>query len=388
MKARTLTFGPEHDMYRDMVARFARDTLEPGNLQWEKEGRVPRDVWRQAGELGLLCANVPAEYGGAGGDFLFNVVVVEELAKAGFVGPLAGFLVHSDIVAPYIVGYGTDAQKEQWLPRMVSGEAIAALGLTEPEAGSDLRAIKTRIRKEGDELVVTGQKTYISNGQNCDLIVLAGKLDDTPDDAVTLVLVETDRPGFARGKNLEKIGLKSQDTSELFFDEVRIPATNMLGEPGRGMDYLKSKLAVERLVQAIRSVSVAEAVIEWTVEYTTTRKAFGTYIGQFQNTQFKLAELSAQVRVLRSFIDDCITAHMQGELTEVDGAIAKLQATELHCRAVDECLQLHGGWGYIWETPIARAYADARIAKIAAGSVEIMKVIISRGMFKGRLKRD
>ena len=229
--------------------------------------------------------------------------------------------------------------------------------------------------------MLSGQKTFISNGQNADLVVLAAKLDGTPDNAVSLFLVPADAPGFARGKTLEKSGVKSQDTSELFFDDVRIPAENLLGEEGRGMRYLSAKLATERLLQAIRSAAAAEAAVDWTVAYTSERKAFGKRIAEFQNTQFKLADLLSKTRVLRAFVDGCIVRHLEGTLTSVDAAIVKLRATELHCEATDECLQLHGGWGYVWDTPIARAFADGRVAKIAAGSVEVMKVIIARSMF-------
>ncbi len=378
------SFTDEHEIFRKTVQRFITRTLDPGNLQWEREGSVPRAVWREAGELGLLCSSVDATYGGVGADFLCEVVLIEELARAGLHGPLAGFMVHSNVVAPYLTSFGTDDQKREWLPKMASGEAIAALGLTEPGAGSDLRAMETRARRDGDDIVITGQKTFISNGQTADLIVLAAKLEGTAPNAVSLFLIPTDLPGFARGKNLEKIGLKSQDTSELFFDEVRIPATNLLGEEGKGMRCLTAKLAQERLMQSIRSAAAAEAAVDWTVAYTSERRAFGKFISEFQNTQFKLAELHAKTRVLRSYIDQCIVRHLESQLTDVDAAIAKLEATELHCLATDQCLQLHGGWGYLWETPIARAFADGRVAKIAAGSVEIMKVIIGRSLFGQR----
>ena len=389
MNLRSVEFGEDHEIYRTMVIRFVDDTLLPGNLQWEKDGCVPREVWEAAGELGLLCPSVPEELGGSGADFLFDVVLIEEMARAGVAGPLGGFIVHSNVVTPYIVAFGSSEQKQTWIPKMMQGKAIGALGLSEPDTGSDLRAMKTRARRDGDDYVISGQKTYISNGQNCDLIVLAAKLDDTPDDSVTMFLVEADRAGFTRGNNMEKIGLKSQDTSELFFDEVRIPRANLIGEEGRGMHYMSAKLAEERLAQAIRSVVVAEAVIDWTVDYTSERKAFGKKIADFQNTQFVLADLKAEATVVRAYIDNCINAHMDvnDELTITDAAIAKLRATELHCRATDQCLQLHGGYGYIWETPIARAFADGRVAKIAAGSVEIMKVIISRSMFPNLSKK-
>ena len=378
------SFSDEHEMFRDTVRRFIKAVLEPGNLQWEKAGRVPREVWREAGALGLLCPSVEADYGGVGADFLCDVVFVEELSRAGLHGPLAGFMVHSNIVAPYLTTFGSEEQKRFWLPRMATGEIIGALALTEPEAGSDLRGMRTRARRDGDSYVLSGQKTFISNGQNADLIVVAAKLDGTAEDAISLFLVPADSPGFARGKNLEKIGLKSQDTSELFFDEVRIPPGNLLGAESRGMRYLAANLAVERLLQSIRSAAAVEAVIDWTVAYTSERRAFGKTIAEFQNTQFKLADLSSKAHVLRAYIDSCIARHLEGSLSVVDAAIAKLRATELHCEATDECLQLHGGWGYVWETPIARAFADGRVAKIAAGSVEVMKVIIARALFPAR----
>jgi alkylation response protein AidB-like acyl-CoA dehydrogenase len=375
-------FEEEHEIFRQSVRRFIEEEIVPHHASWEHDGIVPREIWRKAGEAGLLCPNIGPEYGGPGCNFLFNVVVVEELARHGVTGP--GFAVHSDMVATYIDGFGNEEQKKRWLPGMVSGEIIGALAITEPSAGSDVRGIKTRAVRDGDDYVISGQKVYISNGQLANIIVLATKTDKADGgQEITLFLVETDRKGFVRGRNLEKIGLKAQDTSELFFDQVRVPATNILGERGKGFSYLTRNLACERLVQAVRSVAVAEAAIEWTVAYTSERQAFGQRIADFQNTQFKLAELRAQAVQARVFVDRLIGLHLEGKLDPVDAAMAKMLVTELHCRTVDECLQFYGGWGYMWEFPIARAYADARIVKIAGGAVEIMKQIIARDLFKG-----
>ncbi|MBY4595219.1 acyl-CoA dehydrogenase family protein [bacterium BD-1] len=368
-------------MFRDSVRRFVETELKPHHAQWEEDGLVPRHVWQKAGAAGLLCCNVAEEYGGTGSDFLYNCVVIEEMARAGVTGP--GFNIHSDMVATYIERFGSEELKKKWLPGMVSGEVIGSLGITEPGAGSDVRGIRTTARRDGDEYVISGQKTYISNGQTSDVVMLVTKSDPArPREAISLFLVETNRPGFKRGRNLKKLGLHAQDTSELFFDEVRVPASNLIGEEHVGFKYLTANLAHERLVQAVRSCVVAEVTIEQTVEYTATRKAFGQTIADFQNTQFKLAELHAQTVVARAFVDRCIEQQLRGELDPVTAAIAKMQLSDLHCRVVDECLQLHGGWGYMWEFPVCRAYADARIVKIAGGAMEVMKQIISRDLFK------
>ncbi|MCC0054560.1 MAG: acyl-CoA dehydrogenase family protein [Rhodobiaceae bacterium] len=385
MIERTL-FREEHNIFRESVRKFVETEITPYHAQWEKDGIVPRELWLKAGEQGLLCCTVPEEYGGLGLDYLFDVVVFEELWRAGASGP--GFMIHTDLVATYILSFGTEEQKKKWLPKMVSGEAIGSLGMTEPHAGSDLKAIKTRATRDGDDFVINGQKVFISNGQMCDVIVLATKTDkDGGAKGVTLFLVEGDRDGFRRGKNLEKLGMHAQDTSELFFDNVRVPATNMLGEEGKGFGLMMTKLSQERLAQAIRSATVAETIIEWTVDYTTERQAFGQTIFDFQNTQFKLAELKTQATLARVYTDKCIDLFMQGKLDPVDAAIAKMATTELHCKAADECLQLFGGWGYMWEYPIARAYADARITKIAGGSIEIMKMLIARQLLAEKKMR-
>jgi acyl-CoA dehydrogenase len=376
-------FSEEHEIWRATVRRFVEKEIVPYHAQWEHDGIVPRELWRKAGAQGMLCCTVPEEYGGLGLDYLFDVVVFEELWRVGASGP--GFLIHTDLVATYILSFGTNEQKRHWLPKMVSGEAIGSLGMTEPHAGSDLKAVRTQAVRDGNEFVINGQKVFISNGQLCDVVVLATKTDNGAGaNGITLFLVESNREGFNRGRNLEKLGMKAQDTSELFFENVRVPPSNMLGAEGRGFPQMMTKLAQERLAQAIRSATVVETVIEWTVDYTAERKAFGQTIADFQNTQFVLADLKARSVMARVFTDRCIGLFMQGKLDAVDAAMAKLVTSELHCEAVDKCLQLFGGWGYMWEYPICRAYADARVVKIAGGSVEVMKTIIAREMFKNR----
>jgi acyl-CoA dehydrogenase len=384
MIERTL-FGEEHDQWRETVRRFIEKEIVPFHDQWEKDGVVPRDLWLKAGAQGMLCCTVPEEYGGLGLDYLFDVILFEELWKVGASAP--GFLIHTDLVATYLLSHGTPEQKAHWLPKMVRGEAIGSLGMTEPHAGSDLKAIRTKAVKDGDDFVINGQKVFISNGQSCDILVLATKTDsEAGAKGVTMFIVEGNRLGFKRGRNLEKLGMKGQDTSELFFEDVRIPATNMLGTEGGGFGIMMGKLPQERLAQAVRSATVTETVIQWTVDYTAERKAFGQSIADFQNTQFVLADLKARSVMARVFTDKCIELFMAGKLDAVDAAMLKMTTSELHCEAVDKCLQLFGGWGYIWDYPICRAYADARVVKIAGGSIEVMKMIISREMFKGRLQ--
>ncbi len=376
-------FREEHEIWRTTVRRFVEKEIAPFHAQWERDGIVPRELWLKAGAQGMLCCTVPEQYGGLGLDYLFDVVVFEELWRVGASGP--GFLIHTDLVATYIRSFGTGDQKKRWLPRMVKGEAIGSLGMTEPHAGSDLKAVRTQAVRDGDEFVINGQKVFISNGQLCDVVVLATKTDNGAGaKGITLFLVESDRPGFNRGRNLEKLGMKAQDTSELFFENVRVPASNMLGEEGRGFAHMMTKLAQERLAQAIRSATVTETVIDWTVDYTSERKAFGQTIADFQNTQFVLADLKARATMARVFTDKCIELFMQDKLDAVEAAMAKMVTSELHCETVDRCLQLFGGWGYMWEYPICRAYADARVVKIAGGSIEVMKTIIARDMFKNR----
>jgi acyl-CoA dehydrogenase len=380
MIPRTL-FSSEHEQFRDSVRRFIEEQIIPNHERWEEAGKVDRELWPKAGEAGLLCPNVPEAYGGPGADYLFNVVIIEELARAGATGP--GFSIHSDMVATYIHSFGTEEQKRRWLPKMVAGEVIGALGLTEPAAGSDLRGIRTRAVRQGDEYVISGQKVYISNGQLCDLIVLACKTDpDAGGKAMSFILVETDRPGFRRGRNLKKIGLKAQDTSELFFDDVRVPVSNLLGKEGGAFSMAMSKLADERLSIAISAITVAESALGWTIDYTKGRKAFGKTISDFQNTRFKLAELHGEILAKRVFVDRCVELLLNKQLSAVDAAAAKMLCTELQCKVVDECLQFFGGYGYMLEYPIARAYIDSRVRKIAGGSSEIMREIIGRELFQ------
>lgn len=379
MIPRTL-FSEAHQIFRESCRRFVEEEIEPHHRQWERDGIVPRSIWRKAGQAGLLNCNIPEEMGGVGGDFLFSAIVMEELARGGATGP--NFPLHSDIIAPYLQHYGSPEQQRRWLPAMTTGEAIGAIAMTEPGAGSDLQGIKTTARKDGDDYVINGQKVYISNGQLADIVVVACKTDPSEGwRGISLILVEGDRPGFERGRNLEKIGMHAQDTSELFFADVRVPRSNLLGpEEGKGFIQLVSQLPQERLIQAIRGATVVETAIEWTLAYTKERQAFGRSIASFQNTQFKLAEMRSHAVMLRAFVDRCLELHLEGKLTEVDAAMAKMNATDLQCRVLDECLQLHGGAGYMWEYPIARAWADSRMSRIAGGSAEIMKQIIAKDM--------
>lgn len=385
MIPRTL-FSPDHEAFRDTVRRFIAEHVTPFHAEWEKEGQVPRSLWRKAGELGLLCCNVPEEYGGLGGDFLHSAILIEEMARAGATGPT--FYLHSDIVAPYILDFGTEEQKRHWLPRMATGEVVVALGMSEPSGGSDVQNIRTQAIADGDDYVINGQKVFITNGHSADLLVLACKTDPTQRaKGVSLILVETDRAGFTRGRKLEKMGCKAQDTSELFFADLRVPRSNLLGSEGGGFGILMTQLAQERLVQAIRGVSSAEAALEWTREYVADRKMFGQTLADFQNTRFTLAELHAQVLSQRVFVDRCIELHLRHELDAVDAAACKLVTTDLQFKVMDQCLQFFGGWGYMWEYPIARAFADARMCRIGGGTAEVMKQIIANSLLP-KVRRD
>ena len=382
MLQRTL-FCEEHDLFRDTVRRFIEAEIAPFHAQWERDGCVPRELWRKAGAAGLLGCSIPEAYGGSGADELFNIVLVEELARSGFTGP--GFPVHNEMVMPYILAFGTEAQKCQWLPLMVRGEAIGALGMTEPHAGSDLRGMRSKAVRDGDDYVINGQKVFISNGQICDVVVLAAKTDpDAKGGGISLFIVEATRAGFVRGRQLEKLGMKAQDTSELFFENLRVPVSNLLGPEHGGFKLLMKNLAQERLTQAVRSAMVVETVLQYTIDYAAERKMFGQTLADFQNTQFKLAELKTDISAGRVFVDHCIERFMERKLDGTDAAMVKMFMSNLHCRVVDECLQMFGGWGYMWEYPIARAYADARVVRIAGGSIEVMKQIIGRSLFKTR----
>lgn len=370
-------FREDHNMFRDQARRFIEREIAPYLPEWEKQGIVPKDIWLKAGEMGLLCSTVPEEYGGSGGDFGHSAVMIEELARVN--ATAVGFTTHSEIVAPYIVAYGSEEQKLKWLPKMVSGETIGVIAMSEPGIGSDLRSMRTQVRRDGDEYVVSGQKTFITNGGNADLVVTATKLDPTSKE-LTLVCVETDRPGFSKGRLLEKIGLKGQDTAELFFDEVRVPVSNRLGEENLGFKYLTHQLAWERLIIALRAAQSIETLLEETIEYTRERKVFGKPVFDFQNTRFKLAEVKAQATMLRAFVDSCLERVMRGDLPADVAAMAKLMGSELQGKLLDELLQLHGGYGFMSEYKIGRAWVDARVARIYGGTSEIMKEIISRNL--------
>ena len=379
-------FTPEHESFRDTVRRFIETEVTPHHADWEKAGQVPRSLWKKAGELGLLCVNAPEAYGGQGADFLYSAILIEEMARVGATGPT--FYLHSDIVAPYIVDFGTEAQKTKWLPKMAVGDVVVALGMSEPSGGSDVQNIRTQAIRDGDEYVINGQKVFTTNGHSADLVLLACKTDPTQKaKGVSLILVETDRAGFTRGRKLEKIGCKAQDTSELFFSDLRVPVSNLLGTEGGGFGILMTQLAQERLIQAIRAVSASEAAIEWTLSYAVDRKMFGQTLADFQNTRFSLANLHAQVLAQRVFVDRCMQLHAAGQLDPVDAASCKLVTTDLQFKVMDECLQFFGGWGYMWEYPIARAFADARMSRIGGGTAEVMKQIIANSLLP-RVRKD
>lgn len=374
-------FETEHDQFRDVVRRFVEAELQPAHRQWEKDGIVPREAWLAAGGIGMLCPTIPEEYGGIGADWLYSVVVIEEITRANVTGP--GFMVHSEMVAPYILAWGSEELKRKWLPKMVSGEAIGALGMTEPGAGSDAKAIRTSAVLDGDEYRINGQKTYISNGQHCDLLVLSCKTDAKAGaSGVSLIVVESDQPGFERGRRLEKIGLKAQDTSELFFNDARAPKAHLLGQEGRGFSQLMTKLAQERLCIAIKGIAASEAALRWTVDYVEERGMFGGKLADMQNTQFTLAQLAADVSQGRVMVDWGIKRFLAAQLTAVDAAKIKLLTTELNGRVVDSCLQFFGGYGYMAEYPISQAYVDARISRIAGGASEVMRQVIARDLFR------
>ncbi|AKQ60184.1 putative acyl-CoA dehydrogenase [Bordetella hinzii CA90 BAL1384] len=368
-------FAEEHEAFREQVRRFIAVEITPHHRQWEAAGQVPRAVWRQAGELGMLCCTVPQEWGGAGVDYRFSAVVLEELAYAQTPGP--GFAIHSEMAVPYLVSFGTKAQKALWLPRLCSGEAVAGVAMTEPGAGSDLRGLRTLAHPEGDGYRLAGQKVFISNGQLGDVFIVAARIAGGGD-ALSLFLVEADRPGFARGRNLDKLGHHAQDTSEIFFNDVRLPAANLIGEAGQGLKYLGHGLARERLTICVTCVARAEAVLAETVTYVSQRELFGQRLADMQNTRFVLAGVKADLTAGRALVDRLIGDYVAGTLDSATAAAAKLWVTEMLGRCVDACLQLHGGWGYMTEYGVARAYADARVERIAGGSSEVMKEIIAR----------
>ena len=378
-------FESEHDDFRASFRRFLEREVVPHHERWDADGIVPREVFRAAGEHGFLAMAVPEELGGAGvEDFRFNVVIGEEVQRAGVSGFGLGLTLHNDICLPYFLEYCTPEQRRRWLPGIVSGELLTAVAMTEPGIGSDLAGMGTKALRDDGDYVVNGAKTFITNGLNASLVITAVKTDPSlRHRGISLLVVEEGTPGFARGRNLEKLGQHAQDTAELFFDDARVPAANLLGEEGGGFGYLVANLAQERLSIAIAAVAAAQAALEWTLAYVKERTAFGQPIGTFQHSRFLLAELRTEVDVAQVFVDRCTQALAAGELTVEDAAEAKWWCTELQGRVMDRCVQLHGGYGYMLEYPIARAYADARITRIYGGTTEIMKEIIGRSMGLG-----
>ena len=373
-------FEPEHESFRSTVRSFIEKEISPHHEQWEKDGLVDRSVWARAGELGLLCFDVDEQYGGAGvKDFRYNMVMAEELTRAGVNGP--GFLVHTDIIVPYISSLGTEEQKQRWLPGLVSGELISAIAMTEPGAGSDLQGIRTHAVDKGDHYVLNGSKTFISNGILADLVIVVAKTDpEAGHKGVSLLVVERGMEGFERGRNLDKMGLKAQDTAELFFDNVVVPKENLLGEEGSGFISLMVNLPQERLSIAMIAAAACESILELSLAYAKEREAFGKPIGKFQHNRFLIAEMATEAHIARVFVDDCVRKHNAGQLDAKLASMAKWWTTELQNKLVDRAVQLHGGYGYMMEYPIARAYVDSRIQTIYGGTTEIQKEIIGRSL--------
>lgn len=387
MIERTL-FQPDHQAFADSFRRFIEKEVTPHHAAWEDQGYVAREVWSQAGANGFLCMSLPEKYGGAGADKLYSVAQMEELARAGTTG--IGFGLHSEIVAPYILHYGTEEQKRKYLPQMASGAVVGAIAMSEPAAGSDLQGIKTTAIKsaDGSHYVLNGSKTFITNGWHADLVIVVAKTDPAAGaKGTSLLLVERGMPGFEKGQRLKKMGMKAQDTSELFFNDVQVPVDNLLGGPameGRGFICLMEQLPWERLQIAITAVAAAHAAIDWTLDYVKQRKVFGQSVASFQNTRHTLAELQTQVQVARVFVDKCCELIVRDQLDTETASMAKYWTTDLQCKVMDECVQLFGGYGYMWEYPITRAYADARVQRIYGGTNEIMKEVIARAMGLGK----
>ncbi|TAH11289.1 MAG: acyl-CoA dehydrogenase [Curvibacter sp.] len=385
MIERTL-FSPDHESFRDSFRRFMDKEIAPFHAEWEEQGFVAREVWNKAGANGYLCTTMPEEYGGSDADKLYSVIQMEELARSGFTG--IGFGLHSEIVAPYILHYGTQAQKAKYLPKLASGEMVGAIAMSEPAAGSDLQGIKaTAIQQADGSYLLNGSKTFITNGWHADLVVVVAKTNPAAGGKGTsLLLVERGMAGFSVGKRLKKMGMKAQDTSELFFDNVRVPTDNLLGGKAyenKGFICLMEQLPWERLQIAIGAVGASQAAIDWTVDYVKERKVFGQPVANFQNTRFTLAELQTEVQVARVFVDKCCELVCQDKLDTATASMAKYWTTDLQCKVMDECVQLFGGYGYMWEYPITRAYADARVQRIYGGTNEIMKEVITRSMGLG-----
>ena len=381
MIPRTL-FTPEHETFRDSVRRFLEAEVKPHDERWQEQGYADKSVWKKAGENGFLCMSMPEEHGGSGADRLFSMVLIEEQARIN--NSTLGWGLHSEIVAPYLLNYGSDALKRKYLPKMACGEMVGAIAMSEPGAGSDLQAVKTTALRKGSGYVVNGSKTFITNGWNCDLVIVVAKTDPAKGaKGTSLVVVDTSMPGFTKGKRLKKMGLKGQDTAELFFDNVDVPAENLLGQENNGFIYLMQELPWERMQIAIAAVAKAEAALGWTIAYVNERKAFGRTVSSFQNTRFKLAEAATEVQVMRVFVDRCMELLLENKLDTATASMAKYWATDMEGKVLDECLQLHGGYGFMWEFPISQAYVDARVGRIYGGTNEIMKEVISRSLGLG-----
>ena len=379
-------FSNDHESFRDSFRRFIEREIAPHHEAWEEQGYVDRELWRKAGANGFLCMTMPEEYGGSGGDKLYSVAQMEELARGGFSG--VGFGLHSEIVAPYLLHYGSEDQKRRYLPRLASGEMVGAIAMSEPAAGSDLQGIRSTAIKQADgSYVLNGSKTFITNGWHADLVIVVAKTNPAAGaKGTSLLLVERGMQGFETGKRLKKLGLKAQDTSELFFDNCRVPAENLLGGEAfenRGFICLMEQLPWERMQISVTAVAAAQAAIDWTVQYVKDRRVFGQPVASYQNTRYKLAELQTEVQIARVFVDKCCDLVSQDQLDTGTASMAKFWTTELQCKVMDECVQLHGGYGYMWEYPITRAYADARVQRIYGGTNEIMKEVISRAMGLG-----
>lgn len=377
-------YDADHEQFRAVFRQWLENEVVPHHAEWEKAGIAPREMWLDAGRHGFLGYQVPEQYGGGGtDDYRFGAVMQEEVSDLGVIGSANGITLHNDITLPYYLSLATDEQKSRWLPRMVSGECITAIAITEPNTGSDMAGVRTNAVRHGDTWVVNGAKTFITNGINSDAVIVVCRTDpEAGHRGFSLIVVERGMKGFERGRNLEKLGMHAQDTAELFFDNVEVPATNVLGEPGQGFMYLMHNLAQERFGMAVGAVAVAKAALRWTLDYTRERKAFGQSIASFQNSKFLLAELHSEVQMAQAYVDRCLELHCAGKLTAEQAAAAKFLTTELQNKVVDRCLQLHGGYGYMLEYPIARAWADSRIQTIYGGTSEIMREIVGRALVK------
>jgi alkylation response protein AidB-like acyl-CoA dehydrogenase len=378
MITRTL-FNEDHEAFRDAYRRFLDKEVAPHHAAWEEQGYVDREVWRKAGANGFLCSSMPERYGGAGVDRLFQVVVLEENHRINATG--LGFGLHSEIVAPYILNYGSEEQKQHYLPRMARGEIIGAIAMSEPAAGSDLQGIRATALDRGDHYLLNGSKTFITNGWHADLVIVVAKTNPAAGaKGTSLLLVERGMPGFDTGKRLHKVGLKAQDTSELFFSDVKVPKSHLLGRENEGFIYLMQELPWERMQIAVMAVASARAAIDTTLQYVQERKLFGTTVSAYQNTRFKLAEAHTETQIAQVFVDRCLELLLAGKLDTATASMAKAWCTELQGRVLDQCVQLHGGYGFMWDYTVARAWADARVQRIYGGTTEIMWEVIARSM--------